>query len=401
MCCIDRIIDFKPSSMPDLGISLDIVFYPGFDICVGTNQVCVVFYLPDIKMTIVKKLREGVAYNKGRNELYVWLTDDDLPSMKRSRVQVQVRIIDVFTDEMVCSTIQIINMDPIFRKRCTYSTSFNHIVPDEVERIIMKYWSEGDHCNQNDHDDAVDALKYAMFPNVYSLTEKNPYLECLFHDTHHQPFYDGNHTNREHDIIGKVTTIEQTKDGLEIHVEPISGYKPTKGLTFNKVKEEIEKSMNKKTIKDVDRIVITKNDLNEVLLRAYSGDEIVEKTIAKCSPDDIFDFNIGAKLAVDRLYDGYDMTPKSKRKPYNGKIFIRADKRIFTFYSNFWKTGSEYVRENKIWEVKDGKIVNMIGRALDTIYDDMTDEELSKLLTRSNSFYVGYYYNIVDGYFVR
>lgn len=373
MCCIDKLIDFSPTSMPDLGISLDVVFYPDFDICVGTNQVCVVFYLPDIEMTIVKKLREGVAYNRGRNELYVWLTDDDLLSMKRSRVQVQVRVIDVFTDEMVCSTIQIINVDPIFRKRCTYSTSFNHIIPDEVERIIMKYRSEGDHCIPNDHDDAVDALRYAMFPNVYELAEKkgfenlmklvdwdshNPYLECLFHDTHHQPFYDGNHTNREK-----------------------------------------EKPM--KTKKDIDRIVITKNDLNEVLLRAYSGDEIVEKTIAKCNPNDIFDFNIGAKLAVDRLYEGYDMTPKPKRKPYNGKIFVRADKRVITFFCCDLGSKTEYVRENKIWEVKDGKIVTMIGRALDTIYDDMTDEELSKLLTRSNSFYVGYYYNIVDGYFVR
>jgi hypothetical protein len=373
MCCIDRLIDFSPTAMPDLGISLNKVFYPDFDICVGTNQVCVVFYLPDIEMTIVKKLREGVAYNKGRNELYVWLTDDDLLSMKRSRVQVQVRIVDVFTDEMVCSTIQIIDAHPIFRKRCTYSTSFNRIVPDEVGRIIMKYWSEGDHCNQNDHDDAADAMRYA--------TEK--WLKTKY------------------DAAGKVTIVEQTKDGLKIHAEPVFGYKPTKGLTFNKVKEEIEKSMNKKAIKDVDRIVITKNDLNEVLLRAYSGDEIVKKTIAKCSPDDIFDFNIGAKLSVDRLYDGYDMTPKPKRKPYNGKIFVRTDKRVISFSCCDWRIKSEYVRENKIWEVKDGKIVTMTGRTLDTIYDDMTDEELSKLLIRSNSFYVGYYCNIVDGYFVR
>lgn len=378
MCCLDKLLDFKPTSMPDLGISLDKVFYPDFDICVGTNQVYVVFYLPDIEMTIVKKLRDGVAYNRGRNELYVWLTDDDLLSMKRSRVQVQVRIIDVFTDEMVCSTIQIINIDPIFRKRCTYSTSFNHIVPDEVEKIIMKYWSKGDRCNQNDHDDAVDALRYAMFPNVYSLTEKNPYLECLFHDAHHQPFYDGNHNTREKEKI--MNTIIKDVDRNDI--------------LFNKYNtKEKEKSM--KTIKDVDRIVITKNDLNEVLLRAYSGDEIVEKTIAKCSPDDIFDFNIGAKLAVDRLYDGYDMTPKSKRKPYNGKIFVRADMRNFSFLAP-----DLYTRENKIWEVRDGKIVDL-NRGTDIIYEDMTDEELTKVLQSTNNGFRGLLYNIVDGYFVR
>ena len=226
----------------------------------------------------------------------------------------------------------------------------------------MKYWSEGDHCNQNDHDDAVDAFRWA--------------------------------TSNYNAAIGKVTDLEQTKDGLKIHVEPISGYKPTKGLTFNKIKEEIEKSMNKKTVKDVDRIVITKNDLNEVLLRAYSGDQIVEKTIAKCSPDDIFDFNIGAKLAVDRLYDGYDMTPKPKRKLYNGKIFARATMRSFF---GFWDNH----QENSILEVRNGIIIGFEGRRMDLIWDDMTDEELSKLLCDSNYMPSGFLYNFIDGYFVR
>ena len=158
-----------------------------------------------------------------------------------------------------------------------------------------------------------------------------------------------------------------------------------------------------KTIKDIDRIVITKNDLNEVLLRAYSGNEIVEKTIAKCSPDDIFDFNIGAKLAVDRLYDGYDMTPKSKRKPYNGKIFVRADIRNFSFLDldfGFNAPANKYARENKIWEVRDGKIIGF-DRATDIIYEDMTDEEFTKLLCSTNNGIRGFFYNIVDGYFVR
>jgi hypothetical protein len=150
-----------------------------------------------------------------------------------------------------------------------------------------------------------------------------------------------------------------------------------------------------KTIKDVDRIVITKNDLNEVLLRAFSDDEIVAKTIAKCSPDDIFDFNIGAKLVVDRLYDGYDMTPKPKRKLYNGKIFVRTDVRRFSFLDPNY-----FSRENKIWEVKDGKIIDF-DRATDIIYEDMTDEELTKLLCSTNICFRGYFYNIVDGYFVR
>ena len=178
----------------------------------------------------------------------------------------------------------------------------------------------------------------------------------------------------------------------------------TRGTTIRPVPDDIlinnhntrEKEKSMKTIKDVDRIVITKNDLNEVLLRAYSGNEIVEKTIAKCSPDDIFDFNIGAKLAVDRLYDGYDMTPKSKRKPYNGKIFVRADIRQYLFLDPGFCS-----RENKIWEVKNGKIISGFDRATDIIYEDMTDEELTKLLCSTNTCIRGFFYNIVDGYFVR
>lgn len=234
--------------------------------------------------------------------------------------------------------------------------------------IIYHTW---DYIDQHEHDDAADALRYAarfitldktkskpwirpsdryaMFPNVYELAEKkgfenlmklvdwdthnNPYLECLLHDTHRQPFYDGNHNTREK-----------------------------------------EKTM--KTIKDVDRIVITKNDLNEVLLRAYSGNEIVKKTIAKCSPDDIFDFNIGAKLSVDRLYDGYDMTPKPKRKPFNGKILIRYTvegntyNRICTITKGFGsftfqtKSGRNYVlNTNSLYEDSfeiGGDIVDLI-----------------------------------------
>ena len=218
-----------------------------------------------------------------------------------------------------------------------------------------------------------------MFPNVYELAEEKGFENLM-----------------------KLVDWDKCNPWIN-SVEPVSGYKPTKGLTFNKVKEEIEKSMNKKTVKDIDRIVITKDGENGVLLRAYSDDEIVEKTIAKCSPDDIFDFNIGAKLVVDRLYDGYDMMPKPKRKLYNGKIFMRADMRTVTIDWDCFKCNNRYTRENKIWDVKNGKIVNFGGglRPVDLIYDDMTDEELTKLLTKSNSLYIGYYYNIVDGYFVR
>ena len=234
---------------------------------------------------------------------------------------------------------------------------------DPEFKKFLDFCRYGD-CNPNAHDDRIDALRYA---SKKWLKEK-------------------------HDIIGNVTDVHFTPNGgLEFHVTPCNNH------------DTREKEKPMKTKKDIDRIVITKNDLNEVLLRAYSGDEIVEKTIAKCSPDDIFDFNIGAKLAVDRLYDGYDMTPKPKRKLYNGKIFVRADMRSASIDWAGFQVGYRYTKENRIWEVKDGKIIGLGGicRPMDLIYEDMTDEELTKLLTKSNSLYIGYYYDIVDGYFVR
>lgn len=48
------------------------------------------------------------------------------------------------------------------------------------------------------------------------------------------------------------------------------------------------------------KIVITTDGV-ETLARLYEGDKVVKKATAKCSPDDTFDFNVGAKLAFERL----------------------------------------------------------------------------------------------------
>lgn len=58
-------------------------------------------------------------------------------------------------------------------------------------------------------------------------------------------------------------------------------------------KDEFEKENEQK-------IVIT-TDGAETLDRLYEGDKVVKKATAKCSPNDTFDFNVGAKLAFERL----------------------------------------------------------------------------------------------------
>lgn len=141
--------------------------------------------------------------------------------------------------------------------------------------------------------------------------------------------------------------------------------------------------MNKnEELKNVDTIIITRRG-NTVSVEAYEVDSGVgypvvrHKTIAECSPDDIFDFNIGAKIAFDRLYEGYDMTPKPKRKPYNGLIrVVWNEDRFDTF------------------EVVDGKLYSQVFvlrlpcQQKYTIYEDSSFEDMKQALLNSVSFII-------------
>lgn len=139
-------------------------------------------------------------------------------------------------------------------------------------------------------------------------------------------------------------------------------------------------------IKDIEKIVITKDGDNAVLCRGYGKNNFVVMSRSYCSPDDIFDFNIGAKLAFDRLYEGYDMTPKPKRKAYNGKIFVRC--------------GSECnsLKNNHVYDVKNGVIRDKVGNALPGftppyIFEGMSEDELSLAIDKF-VFYGSFYYSI-------
>lgn len=168
------------------------------------------------------------------------------------------------------------------------------------------------------------------------------------------------------DIIAKVDYIEQTDEGLKIHC-----------------KVEKEKKMNKnEELKNVDTIIITRRG-NTVSVEAYEVDSGVgypvvrHKTIAECSPDDIFDFNIGAKIAFDRLYEGYDMTPKPKRKKYTGLIYGVFNIPSIVSFPN--KTSS------CVYKVKNGRIVDTVMLPCHNeddflIYDDMTEKALCETL---------------------
>ena len=63
------------------------------------------------------------------------------------------------------------------------------------------------------------------------------------------------------------------------------------------------------------KIVIT-SDGEKMLARLYDGKKVIKTATAKCSPDDKFDFETGAKIAFERLFGGEE---KEKPKYFNGK----------------------------------------------------------------------------------
>lgn len=64
------------------------------------------------------------------------------------------------------------------------------------------------------------------------------------------------------------------------------------------------------------KIVIT-SDGEKTLARLYDGNKIIKTATAKCSPDDKFSFETGAKIAFERLFDGEE---KEEPKYFSGKV---------------------------------------------------------------------------------
>ena len=80
------------------------------------------------------------------------------------------------------------------------------------------------------------------------------------------------------------------------------------------------------------KIVITA-DGTTTTARLYDGKKVIKAAKAECSPEDDFDFKIGAKIAFDRLVDNEIKNP---RKYYNGKV-------IFSENTGDFKEGVLYV----------------------------------------------------------
>lgn len=86
-----------------------------------------------------------------------------------------------------------------------------------------------------------------------------------------------------------------------------------------------------------EKIVITTDGVTTIA-RKYDGKKLVKEAKAVCSKDDTFNFDVGAKLAMERLMK------EDKPKLYSGKVVCVDNKGNELCYT-----------KGKIYEFKDGK----------------------------------------------
>lgn len=107
--------------------------------------------------------------------------------------------------------------------------------------------------------------------------------------------------------LGKVMTIKKV-------------FKDFTGMTMYNMEEDNGKwAWNNTDIEGLaceKKIVIT-SDGEKTLARLYDGKKVVKTATAKCSPDDKFDFETGATIAFDRLFEKYEK--KEEPKYFSGK----------------------------------------------------------------------------------
>lgn len=93
--------------------------------------------------------------------------------------------------------------------------------------------------------------------------------------------------------------------------------------------------MSKIKMSNYEMIIIYRDGNKTIAMNKVTG----EKAEAKCSPEDEFDFSVGAKLALDRLFGApyYDTTRyrlvEQDHYQVGDKVLIKSEKRIDMFFN--------------------------------------------------------------------
>lgn len=100
-----------------------------------------------------------------------------------------------------------------------------------------------------------------------------------------------------------------------------------------------------------DKVVITTDGVTTTAT-LYSRNTKVRTATAKCSPDDEFDFAVGAKLAMERLYPEKIETNTEPTPKYLNCKFIVTD---------LTGDADDYITDGKVYTMIDGRFENDLG----------------------------------------
>lgn len=114
-------------------------------------------------------------------------------------------------------------------------------------------------------------------------------------------------------LKGQVVTISGRNPNGQYHVKECPCGIFGEYCWTDEMFEPVAETCNKK-------IVIT-TDGTKTLARLYEGNKVVKTAMAKCSPEDTFDFATGARLAFERLRESEETErAKPQLKYYSGKV---------------------------------------------------------------------------------
>ena len=157
--------------------------------------------------------------------------------------------------------------------------------------------------------------------------------------------YTGNWNEHMKDHVGEVHTIEFVRGRNDGRVQ----YR-LNDLLFVWDERGLELVSEKK-------IVITVCGKNTIA-RLYDGKKLVRGAVASCAPDDKFDFNVGARLAFERLIGTSPVaTSLDWDKFAHGKLEVKVNKKTYNAFMKqceqrniTWHDGGKY----NLWEMYDG-----------------------------------------------
>lgn len=152
------------------------------------------------------------------------------------------------------------------------------------------------------------------------------------------------------DVAGKTGTVRVITIKNDIPIIGVEFDENVKGHTLG-LGEEYCKSMHglnclEKHLEPItadEKIVIT-SDGKTTTAKLYEGKKLVKSAEAVCSPDDKFDFERGAGIAINRLLE-WDFVPVEEEPYYNGKVVCISN----GCYETAFTVG-------KIYEITEGEL---------------------------------------------